>query len=57
MLLVPPRDPTALAEAIRTALSRREELSATAREAARAHFSLDACGRQTVEAYAEALAA
>jgi glycosyltransferase involved in cell wall biosynthesis len=55
MLLVPPRDPPALAEAIRAALARAGELERAAREAAAEHFSLEACGRRTVEAYREAL--
>ena len=56
MLLVPPREPAALASAIREALSRREELSTAATAAAREHFSLEACGRRTLAAYEEAVA-
>ncbi|HEX8648454.1 MAG TPA: glycosyltransferase [Thermoleophilaceae bacterium] len=56
MLLVPPRDPRALAETIRAALAQRDELSRAARAAAEEHFSLEVCGRLTVEAYGEAIA-
>lgn len=55
MLLVPPRDPVALAEAIRTALADRD-LPAQARRTAVAHFSWQRCGRDTVAAYRDALA-
>jgi teichuronic acid biosynthesis glycosyltransferase TuaC len=56
MLLVPPRDPAALADAIRRALE-DPELPAQARQTAATHFSWDSCGRDTVAAYREALAA
>ena len=58
VLLVPPRDPDALASAIAGALedaARLAELSAAARGTAEAHFGIDACGRATVAAYREAL--
>jgi glycosyltransferase involved in cell wall biosynthesis len=55
MLLVPPRDPGALAEAIRTALADRE-LPAAARRTAAERFSWERCGRDTVAAYRDALA-
>jgi glycosyltransferase involved in cell wall biosynthesis len=55
MMLVPPRDPAALATAIRTALAQADELSRAASAAAE-HFSLDVCGRRTLEAYREAAA-
>jgi len=58
MLLVPPGDVPALASAITGALEpgRHRELSEAARRTAAASFSWKACGRATVEAYAEALA-
>jgi teichuronic acid biosynthesis glycosyltransferase TuaC len=56
MLLVPPRDPAALAAAIRSALDDRE-LPAEARRVAAEHFSWQRCGRDTVAAYRDALAA
>jgi teichuronic acid biosynthesis glycosyltransferase TuaC len=55
MLLVPPRDPGALAQAIRTALD-DGELPAQARRTAAQHFSWQRCGRDTVAAYRDALA-
>jgi glycosyltransferase involved in cell wall biosynthesis len=55
MLLVPPRDPAALAEAIRAAMADRE-LPAQARHTAAEHFSWQRCGRDTVAAYRDALA-
>jgi glycosyltransferase involved in cell wall biosynthesis len=55
MLLVPPRDPAALAEAIRTALA-DPKLPAQARRTASEHFSWERCGRDTVAAYRDALA-
>jgi teichuronic acid biosynthesis glycosyltransferase TuaC len=56
MLLVPPRDPAALAEAIRTALA-DPGLAEAARRTASQHFSWERCGRDTVAAYRDALAA
>ena len=55
MLLVPPRDPAALAGAIRRALA-DPELPAAARRTAAEHFSWQRCGRDTVAAYRDALA-
>jgi glycosyltransferase involved in cell wall biosynthesis len=55
MLLVPPRDPGALAATIAAALADRE-LPARARRNAVEHFSWQRCGRDTVAAYRDALA-
>ena len=55
VLLVPPRDPAALSEAIMHAV-RDPELPAQARHTAAAHFSWQRCGRGTVAAYRDALA-
>lgn len=55
MLLVPARDPSALAAAIATALA-DSELPARARRNAAEHFSWQRCGRDTVAAYRDALA-
>jgi len=57
LIRVPPRDQEALAEAMVRTLEPAEHarLSAAARATARAHFSWEACGVATVEAYAEAL--
>jgi colanic acid/amylovoran biosynthesis glycosyltransferase len=58
-LLVPPRDPGALRAALERLLgdaALRRRLGAAARERARAHLSLQAAARATVEAYASALA-
>ena len=55
LLLVPPRDPAALAKAIRTALDDRN-LPSQARHTAAEHFSWQRCGRDTVAAYRDALA-
>jgi glycosyltransferase involved in cell wall biosynthesis len=55
MLLVPPRDPGALAAAIEGALA-DPELSDAARRTAADHFSWKRCGRDTVAAYRDALA-
>jgi teichuronic acid biosynthesis glycosyltransferase TuaC len=54
MLLVPPRDPVALAEAIARALE-DPDLPRLARAEAREHFTWAACGQATVAAYEEAL--
>jgi glycosyltransferase involved in cell wall biosynthesis len=54
MLLVPPRDPAALADAIRTALA-DHELGEHARRTAAAHFSWESCGRETFDAYRSVL--
>lgn len=59
MLLVPPGDPPALAEAIEGALRdprRLGELSRAARRTAAENFSWERCGEATVAAYEEALA-
>jgi glycosyltransferase involved in cell wall biosynthesis len=56
MLLVPPRDPVALIAAIRAVLANRE-LPEQARQTAAEQFSWQRCGRDTVAAYREALAA
>ena len=55
MLLVPPRDPAALAEAIKRAVE-NPELGEQARATADEHFSWERCGRETVAAYEEVLA-
>jgi glycosyltransferase involved in cell wall biosynthesis len=55
MLLVPPRDPGALAEGIGAAIAAGVELSEAARRTAAEHFSWTRCGERTVAAYAEAL--
>jgi glycosyltransferase involved in cell wall biosynthesis len=55
MLLVPPRDPAALADAILAALA-DPGLPAQARHTATDHFSWQRCGRDTVAAYRDALA-
>ena len=54
MLLVPPRDPRAIADAVRRALA-DESLPAAARAGAAAHFTWERCGRETVAAYEAAL--
>jgi teichuronic acid biosynthesis glycosyltransferase TuaC len=56
MLLVPARDPAALAEAIERAAG-DAGLPERAREAARAHFTWERCGTATVAAYDAALRA
>jgi glycosyltransferase involved in cell wall biosynthesis len=59
MVLVPPRDPAALAETIGDLIGDRERLAAlseAARRTASERFSREACGRATVDAYREALA-
>jgi teichuronic acid biosynthesis glycosyltransferase TuaC len=58
MLLVPPRDPAVLAEAIVELVSDQAELervSAGARRTAAGHFSWEACGRATVAAYRDVM--
>ena len=55
MLLVPPRDPGALAGAIVDALERAAPLAPAASESAARHFSWEACGRATAAAYRDAL--
>jgi glycosyltransferase involved in cell wall biosynthesis len=58
MLLVPPRDPDALAECIGELLANEErlaELSAAARRTAAREFSWERCGRATVQAYERAV--
>lgn len=58
IVLVPPRDPPALALAIESLLrdSRRlEELGAQARDTVEREFTWEKCGQATVEAYAETL--
>jgi glycosyltransferase involved in cell wall biosynthesis len=54
MLLVAPRDPEALGNAIQLAMS-DPELGRRARATAAEHFTWEACGRATVAAYEEAL--
>ena len=56
MLLVPPRDPVALAAAINATLS-NPELPTQARRTAAEFFSWERCGRDTVAAYRDALSA
>jgi teichuronic acid biosynthesis glycosyltransferase TuaC len=55
MLLVPPRDPAAIANAVRRALT-DESLPAAARKAAQEHFTWERCGRETLAAYDAAIA-
>jgi teichuronic acid biosynthesis glycosyltransferase TuaC len=55
MLLVPPRDPHAVARAVQAALA-DPSLPAAARAGAAAHFTWERCGRETVAAYEEAVA-
>ena len=58
MILVPPRDPPALADAVAEALADRErlaELSEAARRTASESFGPEACGRATVRAYSDVL--
>lgn len=54
ILLVPPRDPQALAQAIRSALA-DPGLGAQARATVERAFTWERCGRETVAAYEEAL--
>jgi teichuronic acid biosynthesis glycosyltransferase TuaC len=59
MVLVPPREPRALASAIRDLLAddaERRRLGEAARRTAAEHLSWDTCGRETVAAYEDALA-
>jgi glycosyltransferase involved in cell wall biosynthesis len=59
MVLVPPRDPPALASAIGQLIAdgdRLAALSEAARRTAHEHFGREACGRATVAAYREAIA-
>ncbi len=59
IVLVPPRDPRALALSIESLLrepDRLAALGAQARETVRREFTWEKCGRETVEAYAETLA-
>ncbi|HEX8075317.1 MAG TPA: glycosyltransferase [Thermoleophilaceae bacterium] len=59
MVLVPPRDPGTLADAIGAAMSdpaALAELSSLARRTAAAAFGPEACGRATMDAYRDALA-
>jgi glycosyltransferase involved in cell wall biosynthesis len=59
MVLVPPRDPAALADAIAGLLDdddRLRELSDAARRTAEQHLGTEACGRATVAAYRDAAA-
>jgi glycosyltransferase involved in cell wall biosynthesis len=58
IVLVPPRDPAALAAQIETLLrdpERLETLGDQARDTVRREFTWDKCGRDTVEAYGEVL--
>ncbi len=58
MVLVPPREPSALADAIVRLLSdpaALERLGAAARRTAAEHFSWEACGRATSAAYRDVL--
>jgi teichuronic acid biosynthesis glycosyltransferase TuaC len=58
ILLVPPRDPAALADELRALLADhalRAELGAEARETVRRSFTWEACGRATLAAYEDAL--
>jgi teichuronic acid biosynthesis glycosyltransferase TuaC len=54
MLLVPPRDPDALAETIAKVLE-DSDLGRAARATAEEHFSWERCGRNTVAAYERAI--
>ena len=59
MVLVPPRDPDALAETIAGLLEqpqRLDELGRAARATAVEQFSWERCGQATVAAYEQALA-
>jgi len=58
MVLVPPRDPPALAEAIRELLAddtERRRLGEAARRTAAENLSWETCGRETVAAYEDAI--
>jgi len=57
-LLVPPRDPAALARAIQALLddpARRERMGAAGRERMVRHFSWERCGERTAAVYADVL--
>jgi glycosyltransferase involved in cell wall biosynthesis len=54
MLLVPPRDPAAVAAAVERAFA-DATLSAKARATAAEHFTWERCGTETVAAYEAAL--
>jgi teichuronic acid biosynthesis glycosyltransferase TuaC len=56
MLLVPPKDPDALADTVAGVLQDPDRLSAAARELAAEHFSWQRCGAETVKAYERAIA-
>jgi len=55
MVLVPPRDPQALADAIASTIENRAALAQAARANVEANFTWEACGKATVAAYEEAL--
>ena len=58
MILVPPREPAALAQAVRDLLADetgRRRLGEAARRTAAEHLSWEACGRDTVAAYEDVL--
>jgi glycosyltransferase involved in cell wall biosynthesis len=56
LLLVPPRDPDALAATVTKALEDDGGLGRAARATAAEHFSWEHCGRETVAAYRRAIA-
>ena len=55
IVLVPPREPAALADAIADAVARRATLGEQARATVREHFTWERSGRATVAAYEDAL--